>query len=147
MKIFEKWWFWLGFSFLLYANTINHDYTIDDMIVVKSNKLTQEGIGGISEIFKHSYLFGYNEREDESYRPITLSTFAIEKSLFDSKSSASHFIQVLLYALCVLVLFKFLQNLFGEERQKLVIAITLLFLLFIQFTPKLLPMLKVEMNY
>ena len=99
------------------------------MIVVKSNKLTQEGIGGISEIFKHSYLFGYNEREDESYRPITLSTFAIEKSVFDSKSSASHFIQVLLYALCVLVLFKFLQNLFGEERQKLVIAITLLFML------------------
>jgi hypothetical protein len=29
--------------------------------------MTQEGIGGIPELFKHSYLFGYDGREDESY--------------------------------------------------------------------------------
>lgn len=129
MQILEKWWFWFGFSFLLYANTLNHEYTIDDLIVVTSNELTQKGIGGIPEIFKHSYLYGYDGREDESYRPLTLATFAIEKSFFDAKAGTSHFIQVLLYGLCVQVLFKFLRNLFGEERKNLVIVITLLFML------------------
>jgi tetratricopeptide (TPR) repeat protein len=129
MQILEKWWFWFGFSFLLYANTLNHEYTIDDLIVVTSNELTQRGIDGIPDIFKHSYLYGYDGREDESYRPLTLTTFALEKSFFDAKPSTSHLIQVLLYGLCVLVLFKFLRNLFGEERKNLVIIITLLFML------------------
>lgn len=129
MKTFEKWWFWLGCSILLYANTLNHEYTIDDLIVVTSNKMTQKGISEIPEIFKHSYLYGYDGREDESYRPLTLSTFAIEKSLFNANSGASHLIQVLLYGLCVLVLFRFLQNLLGQEKHRITIAIVLLFML------------------
>lgn len=129
MKTLEKWWFWFGFSFLLYANTLNHDYTIDDLIVVTSNKMTQEGVSAIPDIFKHSYLYGYDGREDESYRPLTLTSFAIEKTFFDAKPGVSHLIQVVLYGLCILVLFKFLSLLFSEERKKLVIAITLLFML------------------
>lgn len=129
MKTFKKWWFWFGCSFLLYANTLNHEYTIDDLIVVTSNKMTQEGISAIPDIFKHSYLYGYNGREDESYRPLTLSTFAIEKSFFNANPAASHFIQVLLYGLCILVLFRFLQNLFGQQRENLAIAVVLLFML------------------
>lgn len=129
MKTLEKWWFWFGVSFLLYANTLNHAYTIDDLIVVTSNKLTQEGASAIPDIFKHSYLFGYDGREDESYRPLTLTTFALEKTLFDAKPGVSHLMQVLLYGLCIVVLFKFLLNLFGEERSKLAIAITALFML------------------
>lgn len=128
MKILEKWWFWFTCSFLLYTNTLNHSYTIDDLIVVTSNKLTQKGIDGIPDIFQHSYLYGYDGREDESYRPLTLATFAMEKSLFDADSAVSHFIQVVLYGLCILVLFKFLRNLFGEEKLKLVVAITFLYM-------------------
>jgi tetratricopeptide (TPR) repeat protein len=129
MKVLEKWWFWFALSFITYANTLNHDYMIDDLIVVTSNKMTQEGISGIPELFKHSYLFGYDGREDESYRPVTLASFAIEKSFFDAKPSASHFVQVLLYGLCMIVVFKFLSRLFGEEKRKLVYAILLLFVL------------------
>lgn len=129
MKILEKWWFWIGCSFLLYANTLKHEYTIDDLIVVTSNKITQQGIEAIPSIFQHSYLFGYDGRDDESYRPLTLVSFAIEKTLFNASPVASHFIQVLLYGLCILVLFRFLQNLFGEEKNKIVIAICLLFML------------------
>lgn len=129
MKILEKWWFWLGLSFLVYANTLNHEYTIDDMIVVSSNDLTKKGISGIPEIFSHSYLFGYDGREDESYRPLTLTTFAIERSLFDADPTASHFIQVLLYGLCMLVVYRFLINLYGERKKQMVAVLTLLFLL------------------
>lgn len=129
MKVLEKWWFWFALSFITYANTLNHDYTIDDLIVVTSNKMTQEGISGIPELFKHSYLFGYDGREDESYRPLTLASFAIEKSFLDAKPAASHFVQVMLYGLCMIVVFKYLTRLFGEEKKKLVIAAMLFFVL------------------
>jgi tetratricopeptide (TPR) repeat protein len=129
MNALEKGWFWFGISFLIYANTLNHEYTIDDLVVVTSNKMTQEGVSAIPEIFKHSFLFGYDGREDESYRPLTLTTFAIEKSLFDAKPGTSHLIQVILYGLCILVLFKFLLNLFGNHRKNIAIAITLIFML------------------
>jgi tetratricopeptide (TPR) repeat protein len=127
MKWISTWWFWCGLGFLLYVNTLKHQYTIDDLIVVTSNKLTQQGVSAIPDIFSHSYMFGYNGREDESYRPLTLTTFAIEKSMFDANSSASHFIQVLLYALTVLVLFRYLVRLMGEDRLTLAALITLLF--------------------
>lgn len=127
MKWISTWWFWCGLSLLLYVNTLKHEYTIDDLIVVTSNKLTQQGVSAIPDIFSHSYMFGYNGREDESYRPLTLTTFALEKSMFDANSSASHFIQVLLYALTILVLFRYLVRLLGEDRLTLVALITLLF--------------------
>jgi protein O-mannosyl-transferase len=129
MKILEKWWFWFGFAVLLYINTMNHSYVIDDMIVVNNNSLTKEGISSIPEIFKHSYLFGYDGREDESYRPLTLSTFAIERSLFDANSSMSHFVQILLYGLCIVLLFKLLSEIFPTEKSYLIYIVTGLFLI------------------
>ena len=107
---------------------MNHSYVIDDMIVVNNNSLTKEGISSIPEIFKHSYLFGYDGREDESYRPLTLSTFAIERSLFDANSSMSHFVQILLYGLCILLLFKLLSEIFPKEKSYLIYIVTGLFL-------------------
>ncbi|MFO0494078.1 MAG: tetratricopeptide repeat protein [Flavobacteriia bacterium] len=129
MKWVENKWFWLLGCFVLYANTLNHSYTVDDLIVVKKNSLTQKGIDAIPEIFSHSYLFGYDGREDESYRPITLSTFAIERTFFDASPVASHFIQVILYALFIWVTFCYLRLLFGENRRKLTVVICLLFAL------------------
>lgn len=129
MRVLEKWWFWFICSVLMYANTFKHSYTIDDIISITKNKLVQEGVSAIPEIFKHSYLYGYDGREDESYRPLTLASFAVERSFFDSSPTASHMVQVLLYGLCVTVLFLFLKNLFGEERKKTVIAICALFML------------------
>lgn len=127
LKIAEKWWFWMLLCILLYANTINHSYVIDDQIVITRNSLTQKGVEGISEIFSHSYLYGYDGREDESYRPLALTTFALERSLFDANPKISHAIQVLLYGLTVLVLFKLLISIFGEAHKKWITAVVLLY--------------------
>lgn len=118
----------LGLACLLYLNTMSHDYVIDDRIVVTNNTLTKQGISAIPSIFSHSYLFGYDGREDESYRPLTLTTFAIERSFFDANTTASHLIQILLYAICIFVLFRFLQQLFTDKNSWLPFVITLLFL-------------------
>jgi len=125
----EKWWFWMLASFLLYANTLKHEYVIDDLIVVTNNKLTQQGISALPEIFSHSYLYGYDGREDESYRPLTLTTFAIERSFFDADPFFSHLIQILLYGLTVLVLFKLLTAVLGDSHFRWAFAISFLFLI------------------
>ena len=39
------------FSFLLYGNTLTHDYALDDAIVITQNQFTKKGIDGIKEIF------------------------------------------------------------------------------------------------
>jgi tetratricopeptide (TPR) repeat protein len=98
------------------------------MIVVSENKQTKEGISAIPYIFSHSYLHGYDGREDMAYRPVALSTFAIERSLFDADPTFSHLIQVLLYSLTVLVLFRLLNELFGAAKSKWTMAIALLFM-------------------
>ena len=38
------------FAFLLYANTLSHDYTVDDGTVMQNNKITKQGIKAIPEI-------------------------------------------------------------------------------------------------
>jgi protein O-mannosyl-transferase len=128
-KYIEKWWFWILASFLLYANTLKHEYVIDDLIVVTNNRLTQEGVSAIPEIFSHSYLFGYDGREDESYRPLTLTSFAIERSLFDADPFFSHLIQVLLYGLTILALFRLLTQIFESTNLKWAFAVAFLFML------------------
>ena len=128
LELSKTWWFWLLPSFLLYVNTLNHEYVIDDMIVVSNNIQTKEGISAIPEIFSHSYLHGYDGREDMAYRPLTLTTFAIERSMFDADPIFSHLIQVILYALTVLILFKLLLQLFGESKIGLAFGITALFM-------------------
>ena len=128
LELSKTWWFWLLPSFLLYVNTLNHEYVIDDMIVVSNNIQTKEGISAIPEIFSHSYLHGYDGREDMAYRPLTLTTFAIERSMFDADPVFSHLIQVILYALTVLILFKLLLQLFGESKIRLAFGITALFM-------------------
>lgn len=128
-KYYNKSWLWFLGAFLLYVNTLGHEYTIDDLIVVEKNKLTQEGISAIPEIFSHSYLFGYDGREDESYRPLVLTTFALERDLFDASPFASHLVQVLLYGLTILILFKLLLQLFGENKSHLAAIVALLFML------------------
>lgn len=127
LKFTDKWWFWMVLCIILYANTFNHEYVIDDQIVVTKNGLTQKGIEGVSEIFSHSYLFGYDGREDESYRPLTLTTFALERSFFDADPKISHIIQVLLYGLTVLMLFKMLMAIFGETKNSWITAVVFLF--------------------
>lgn len=111
----------------MYMNTLGHDYVVDDLIVATKNSLTEKGISGIPEIFSHSYLYGYDGREDESYRPLVLTSFAIERSLFGLNSSASHFVQILLYGLTIMALYKMLKLLFENRSGYFTEWIVLLF--------------------
>ena len=96
-------YFWgiLLFTFLLYGNSIKNGYAFDDNYVTvinpekPDNPRIEKGIRGIPEIFASHYI----QSKDQSfeYRPLVLTTFAIEYQFFGSNPYVSHFINVLLY--------------------------------------------------
>lgn len=119
-------------TFLLYGNTIKNSYGFDDNYVAVTNRehpnnpRIEKGIKGIAEIFKTHYV----EIEGQSfeYRPLVLTSFAIEYQFFDSNPHISHFINILLYAITCIVLFLLLNKLFKKFNIIFPLLSTLLFL-------------------
>lgn len=109
------------FGFLLYANTIGHDYTVDDAIVITDNDFVKEGFSGIGKILKHDTFLGFFKVEKSlvaggRYRPLSLVTFAIEYQFFGANPMISHFVNVLLYALTGMLLYLVILQLFGNQK-------------------------------
>ena len=111
-------------SIILYSNSFNHGFTVDDPLLITENKIVQKGISSIGEIWTSSYLQGYNSEVDAAYRPLSLTQFAIEKSIFGGKSGMMHFMHVLYYALGILLCYFFSLKLF--KGNKLIAFITTL---------------------
>ncbi len=126
-------------SFVLYANTLTHDYTLDDSIVIIDNEFTKKGFSGISEILSYDTFMGFFGKEKNlvaggRYRPMSLVTFAIEWQFFGKNPFVSHFINVLLYGLLGVVLYLCLLKLFNPKGETsnitayfLALAATILF--------------------
>lgn len=104
------WAFITGFfAFLLYANTLNHEYAFDDDICTQKNDFVKRGWDGTKDIFKYGSVKGFNLDElgiprnnSATYRPITLMTFATEQQFFgELKPSRSHLFSVIIYGICV----------------------------------------------
>lgn len=103
------------FGSLLYANTFNHNYVLDDFSVIKENVIVKQGISGIPEIFSTHYRQGYGYTQGNLYRPLALSLFAIQWELAPDSPSFAHLINILLYGLLIAILFIFLNHLFKNE--------------------------------
>lgn len=107
-----KWqWIFIGIVvFLLYANTLSHDYAQDDAIVITQNSFTQKGFKGIGDLLsKESFVGYFNQQKSllagSRYRPLSLITFAIEIEFFGANPGISHFTNVLLYAITCILLY------------------------------------------
>ena len=112
--------------FFLYGNSLNNDYSVDDEYVINGNPLVEMGIRGIPKIFKSHYV--NKEIEQHGYRPVAIASFAIEYQFFEATPKVSHFINLLIYALTCIVLFRLLKRLFREYHWALALLTTLLFL-------------------
>ncbi|MDZ7880276.1 MAG: tetratricopeptide repeat protein [Saprospiraceae bacterium] len=110
---------WLLFviCFLLYANTLSHDFCQDDSIVITDNMFTTKGVSGFGGILGNDTFYGFFKEEGKAalvaggrYRPFTLLMFAFEYELFGKNPFVGHFINVLLFgAMCVLIYFLMLR--------------------------------------
>lgn len=116
-------------GFLVYANTLNHNYVLDDYSVIKDNVVVQKGVDGIPEIFKTHYRYGYGHQTASLYRPLTLSIFAIQWEIAPNTPVFAHFINVLFYSILLLLIHQFLLQLFGVDKKWLAFFSTLLFAL------------------
>lgn len=105
-------------SILLYANTLSHDYALDDQLAIYENKFVTKGVSGIGDILTHDAFEGFfGERGSKlisggRYRPLSFVSFAIEWEIFGRNPHVSHAINVLLYGLLCCSLFYFLALLF-----------------------------------
>lgn len=66
---------------LLYVNTFNHGYVLDDQAAINYRNDVREGLAGIPHIFKTDF-WHYMNLNLGYYRPLSLVTFAIEHQFF-----------------------------------------------------------------
>jgi tetratricopeptide (TPR) repeat protein len=114
-----------AFSFAIYFNSIFNDYNLDDELVTQNHRLTSKGISSIPEIFTSPYYQDATYKYE--YRPIVLTSFAIEHSLFGDNPHVSHFINVLFYSLMCVLLFYVLAKLFSSYSILFSFLVTLIF--------------------
>lgn len=125
---FPNGWAWLPavLGFLVYANTLNFGFVLDDYAAILENTSTQKGIAALGEIFSTSYRYGYILIADELYRPLPKAIFAIFWDLFPNNATPGHLVNVLLFALTCTFIFRFMNKWF-PGRQKLALLTALLF--------------------
>lgn len=111
-----KWIYLLlfAFAFILYANTLHHEYAFDDAVVITENTFTKKGIVGIPDLLQKDLFAGmYGNRlvlGGGRWRPLSLVTYALEYQFFGMNPHASHWINVLFYGLAAVILFMMLQK-------------------------------------
>lgn len=115
------------FGLLIYLSTIGHGFVLDDNLVITENDLVNQGVSAIPQLIKTNYGFGHQGFNDGLYRPLSLVSFALEKSIFNLNPSVSHFINAALYGLLILFLFNWIEKLF--ENRNLALFSTLIFAL------------------
>jgi tetratricopeptide (TPR) repeat protein len=141
-------WMWPALvfllGFLLYANSIQNSYALDDDIYTRKNTFIngsdeelKPGITGfflrvtnnVPKIFKQGSLMGFNKQNDANYRPIVLLDFLLETAIFGENPYVNHFFNVFFFALSCVVLYWFLLRLFKDYNRWLPMLITGLFIL------------------
>lgn len=89
----------LGLGLALYANTLGHQYCLDDFSAIKENWVVKGGLKNLGTIFTTEYRFGAWNSPGSLYRPLTLAMFAFEWQLSPDKPFLGHLMNVLFYAL------------------------------------------------
>jgi Tfp pilus assembly protein PilF len=125
-ELLPKWYsktsFWLKvilfvFAFVLYGNTMKNGYSLDDLYVTYNNPMVNKGIKAIPLILSSRYI-NLNAEEGGNmnfgYRPLTKAMFAVEHQFFGENPGMSHFINIILYALTLLLLFSILRKLMAN---------------------------------
>ena len=112
------------FTMAIYGNSLMNDYALDDLMVIKQNSFTQKGISGIPDIFRYDSFTGFWGKEKKlvaggRYRPFSLATFAIEKTIMGGFNPVvSHLINILLYALTGMLIFQLLSKLLKAPKNR-----------------------------
>jgi len=114
-------------TFMLYGRTINYEFVLDDSFAVQNNRFVQEGISSIPDIWSHGYFYGFNGNNEQLYRPLTQSVFAVVHTIFGESPLAFHLLNILLYYASLLLLYIILTKCLPKENQWMAWAVSILF--------------------
>jgi tetratricopeptide (TPR) repeat protein len=122
-------------AFCVYANTLGHDFNLDDGVLITGNKFTKQGLKGIPEILSHDTFYGYfgdDQFLDEGrYRPLAQVVFAILYQFFGLNAFVDHLFNILAYAACCILLYRLLRRLFREQEYNWISASFLTTILYV----------------
>lgn len=110
-------------SIMAYANTLKHDYALDDQMVIYDNKFVTAGTDSLVKIMTSDAFEGFfGERGNQlisggRYRPLSFISFALEWEVFGRKPMISHIVNVMLYAILCMMIYLFLNWLFPPEQE------------------------------
>ncbi len=110
-------------AFVLYGASLSFGYVLDDQMVIWENAFVQKGFAGLRDIFAFDSFMGYFQKQEQlflleggRYRPLSLATFAMEVGIFGKDNAhlahVSHFVNILLYGLTGVLLYRILLGLF-----------------------------------
>ncbi|HIA37567.1 MAG TPA: DUF1736 domain-containing protein, partial [Flavobacteriales bacterium] len=120
-------------TFILYGNTLSHDFALDDYIVITGNNFTKKGLDGIKDIMTHDAFVGtYGEALELTggrYRPLSIVSFAIEYEFFGRNPFVGHLGNLLLFALSTVLVFLLFLKILDDKNSWLPLIIAVLFLI------------------
>ena len=118
-------------AFAVNARTISYEYTYDDAVFTSSGNLIDiSSMGGMScipALFTHGKNYCFDKSSNGSYRPLLPATFAVEHSIFGFNPTASHFINLVLFCVLIMLLFRLLRRIFNNLSPYIPFVILLLF--------------------
>lgn len=113
------------YAFVIYGNTLFNKYAQDDAIVITENMFTKQGFKGIPGLLTHDTFYGFFKKSGKDklvsggrYRPLSPVSFAVEYQFFGLNPLISHLINIILYGLLGILLFRFLLLLFRNNLNK-----------------------------
>ncbi|TSJ41894.1 tetratricopeptide repeat protein [Fluviicola chungangensis] len=115
-------------AFILFGSTIQYGFVLDDLAVIENNRFVQDGFGGIPDLLSTFYWKGFWNANAGLYRPLSMVMFAIEWAISPNNPAIHHFVNVLLYALTIGLLFKLLLKLLPGYSVWVSFSIALIFM-------------------
>ena len=115
------------FAFIINAPTIRYEYTLDDPYFTTDNPFVREGVSAIPQFFTHAAYYGVFKNHDASYRPLMLTSFAIEKQIFGFNPQIGHIINLVLFCVAILLLYKLLRRVFKDYSAYIPFFVVLLY--------------------
>ncbi len=111
------------FCFIIYGNTLTHDFVYDDDYIIVNNPFIQHWTSDPFSFFNSSY---FQKSGEFTYRPVATLTYLVNYSLWKTNPFGFHLFSVLLHTICTILIF-FTGLLFFKKNKLLAMGSALLF--------------------
>jgi len=118
----------IAIASIINIRTLTYGYTYDDAaFTTEASLIGLRGIAAIPALFTHAKNYNFDKSNTGSYRPLLPITFAIEHEFFGFKPAVSHFINLVLFGILMMVLFKLLRRMLNNYSMYVPFFILLLY--------------------